>query len=78
MRASLLELIKQYEQAPFVKALKRPGTDLTEEYARDLIAAMFVESIAWWLERGRPFTAQEMAGRSGSLAFAIFKETNAW
>jgi AcrR family transcriptional regulator len=78
MRASLLELVKQYEQVPFVKSLKRPGTALTEEYARDVIAAMFVESITWWLERGRPFTAQEMARRSGSLAFAIFKETNAW
>ena len=78
MRASLVELVKQYEQVPFVQSVKRPKTSLTEEYARDLIATLFVESIIWWLERGRPDNPEEMARRSGSLAFAIFRETNAW
>lgn len=78
MRASLVDLIRQYEQAPFMQPLKRPAAPLAEAYARDLIATLFVESITWWLEQGRPYTAQEMAGRSGSLAFAIFRETNAW
>jgi AcrR family transcriptional regulator len=78
MRASLVQLIGEYEQVPFIQSLKRAGDPVTEEYARDLIATMFVESITWWLERGRPCTAQEMARRSGSLAFSIFRETNAW
>ncbi len=78
MRASLVELVKQFEQVPFVQALKRPGAAWSEEFARDLIATLFVESITWWLEQGRPYTPQEMAGRSGSLAFAIFRETNGW
>jgi AcrR family transcriptional regulator len=78
MRASLVELVKQYEQVPFVQAVKRPATPFTEEYSRDLIATLFVESITWWLERGRPYKPEEMARRSGSLAFAIFRETNAW
>ncbi len=78
MRASLVELVRQYEQVPFAHVMKRPVTPFTVEYSRDLIAAMFVETITWWLEHGRPHTAEEMARRSGSLAFAIFREANAW
>ncbi len=78
MRASLVELVKQYEQVPFIQAVKRPATPFSEEYSRDVIATLFVEPLTGWLEHGRPCSAQEMAGRTGSLAFAIFRETNAW
>ncbi len=78
MRASLLELIKQYEQVPFLQSMARPRTPFTEDYVRDLIATLLVETITWWLDRGRPNTPQEMAWRCASLAFAIFKESSAW
>ncbi len=78
MRASLVELVKRYEQVPLLQSVGRPRAPLTEEYVRDVMATLFVETITWWLERGRPCTPQEMAWRCASLASAIFKESSAW
>ncbi len=78
MRASLVELIKQYEQVPFFQPAGHPRDPFSTEYGRDLLAAVCVESITWWLEHGRPYTAQEMARRCAFLASAIFKEIDSW
>jgi AcrR family transcriptional regulator len=78
MRGSLAELIKQYTQLPFLAPMARFKSPLTGEYLRDVIATVFVETITWWLEQGRPYSPQEMASRCAGLASAIFREAGAW
>ncbi len=79
MRASLVELIKEYEHLPFWPSFAGqpldPGAD---ELARDLVSTMFVEAITWWLEHGRPYPPQDFARHCVLLAFAMFKETSTW
>jgi AcrR family transcriptional regulator len=43
-----------------------------------VLGAMFVQSIAWWLEQGRSLTPREMAVRTGQLAGAVLAEANRW
>ena len=52
--------------------------DASDELVPDLVSAMFVEAIVWWLERGRSHTPQEMATKTARLAAALFKEAHAW
>jgi hypothetical protein len=53
MRASLVELIKEYEHLLLTQPLICPESD---GFVRDLVATMFVEAITWWLEEDRPYT----------------------
>ncbi len=78
MRASLVELVKGYEQHPHLQRAAQAREPLLADYVRDTIAAMIVETITWWLDKGRPYSAQEMARRCASLAFVIFTETSTW
>jgi AcrR family transcriptional regulator len=76
MRASVIDLIKEFGRlAPPGAPPVYPDAD---EFIPDLIATMFVEAITWWLEQGRPYPPQEIARRSISLGYAIFKETSTW
>jgi AcrR family transcriptional regulator len=79
MRASLIELVKQFGQL----SRWQPATDRTlyppsDDFVPNLVATMFVEAITWWLEQGRPYSPQEMANRCALLVSAIFKETVSW
>ena len=78
MRASLLNLIKEYEQNPHLQACRSRREPLLSDYVRDVMATMMVETITWWLEKGRPYPPKEMAWRCASLASAIFMETSTW
>lgn len=78
MRASLVELIKQYEHRPALQSVDPANASFTDVYVRNLLAVMLVETITWWLEQDRPYSSQEMAWRSAALASAILKETSAW
>jgi len=78
MRVSLAELIKGYEQHPHLQAAARAREPLLSDYVRDVLSTMMVETITWWLEKGRPYSPKEMAWRCASLASAIFTETSAW
>ena len=78
MRASLAELVKEYEQNPHLRSLAQAREPLLTDYVRDIIATMMVETITWWLENGRPCSSKEMAWRCASLASTIFMETSAW
>jgi hypothetical protein len=53
-----------------------PASD--SEFIPDLIAAMMVEAITWWLEKGKPYPPEELARRCVLLVGAIFKETSTW
>jgi AcrR family transcriptional regulator len=78
MRAALVELIKQYEHLPFFQSVGSLKDPASMAYARDILATLCVETIIWWLEQGRPYTAQEIARRCAFLATAIFKEIDGW
>lgn len=50
MRAALAGLLKERGQLPH-------GPDASDWAVHtDLVSALFVEAIAWWLEQGRPYT----------------------
>jgi hypothetical protein len=44
----------------------------------DLVSALFVEAITWWLDHARPYTPREIATRCALLASAFFKEASTW
>lgn len=79
MRASLVDLLKEYTRLPFFQPpADRPNPATSDEFVLDLIATMMVEAITWWLEQGRPYTTQEITRRCVFLASAVFKETSTW
>src|SRR5258706_2166051 len=76
MRVSLLNMVvKAHGPAPSGQpTVGRPIFTSSDELVPDLVSAMFVEAITWWLEQGRPYTPREMAKRCALLASALFKE----
>lgn len=79
MRASLAGLVKErgrLSHGPGASA--RPVHAFSDEFVPDLVSAMFVEAITWWLEHDRPYTPKEIATRSARLASALFKEAHTW
>src|SRR5260221_1268908 len=79
MRASLAELVKEHERIPGVQgAADWPVLAFSDTFVRDLVSAMLVEAITWWLEQGRPYTSKDIATRCARLASALFKEVGSW
>jgi AcrR family transcriptional regulator len=79
MRASLAGLVKERGHLPRgPDASARPAHTFSDEFVPDLVSAMFLEIITWWLEHGRPYTPKEIATRSSLLASALFKEASTW
>ncbi len=79
MRASLAGLVKERGQLPHGPDVSvRPVHTFSDDFVPDLVSAMFVEAITWWLEQGRPYTPKEIATRSALLASALFKEVSTW
>ena len=81
MRARLADLIKKRGQGhlPHVPmASAHPVHTFSDELVPDLVSALFVEAITWWLEHGRPYSPKEIATRSALLASALFKEASTW
>jgi len=79
MRASLAGLVKERGRLPHgPDASAHPAHTFSDEFVPDLVSAMFVEAITWWLEQGRPYTPKEIATRSALLASALFKEASTW
>ena len=79
MRAALAGLIKERGQLPHgSNAADQSVHTFSDTFVPDLVSAMFVEAITWWLEQGRPYTPREIATRSALLASALFKEASTW
>src|SRR5215218_2063844 len=79
MRAALADLVKERGQLPHgSNGADRPVHSFSDAFVPDLVSAMFVEAITWWLEQGRPYTPREIATRTARLASAIFKEASTW
>jgi hypothetical protein len=77
MRASLADLVKLLGQVPHgPDASARSVHTFSDEFMPDIVSAMFVEVITWWLEQGRPYSPKEIATRSALLASALFKEVS--
>lgn len=81
MRARLAELIKErgsgeVGHGPIMSGhLAHPFSDT---FVPDLVAAMFVEAITWWLEQGQPYLPKELATKTALLAAAVFREASTW
>src|SRR5258708_11418944 len=57
MRASLAGLVKERGHLPHgPNASSRAVHTFSDEFVPDLVSAMFVEAITWWLEHGRSYT----------------------
>jgi AcrR family transcriptional regulator len=79
MRADLSVLVKERGQFPHgPNASSLPVHTFADEFVPDLVSAMFVEAITWWLEQGKPCTPREIATRTSLLASALFKEASTW
>ena len=79
MRAALSDLVKERGRLPHgPDASARPAHTFSDEFVPDLVSAMFVEAITWWLEHARLYTPKEMATRAALLASALFKEASTW
>ncbi|MBO0783851.1 MAG: TetR family transcriptional regulator C-terminal domain-containing protein, partial [Ktedonobacteraceae bacterium] len=79
MRADLSGLIKERGHLPHgPDASEHPFHTFSDEFVPNLVSAVFVEAITWWLEQGRPYTPREIATRSARLAAALFKEASTW
>jgi len=79
MRAALGGLIKERGHLPHgPNASAHPVRPFSNAFVPDLVSALFVEAITWWLEHGRPYTPKEMATRAALLAAALFKEASTW
>jgi len=79
MRAALADLVKERGQLPHgPSAVHQPTHSFSDAFVPDLVSALFVEAITWWLEQGRPYTPREIAMRTALLASALFKEASTW
>jgi AcrR family transcriptional regulator len=65
MRARLADLAARHQS---------PRTGL----AATLVAAVFVQSITWWLENDRPSPARQIAAQTAQIAAAIYAESSGW
>jgi hypothetical protein len=79
MRAALAGLLNERGQRPHgPSGDARPLHTFSDAFVPDMVSALFVEAISWWLEQGRPYTPKEIAMRSARLAATLFKEASAW
>lgn len=79
MRADLVGLIEERGHLPHGPATStRAVHAFSDEFVPDLVSAMWVEAITWWLEQGRPSTPREIATHTARLASALFREASTW
>ena len=78
MRASLTDLAKAHPRRHGPDGSAHPVHIFADGFVPELVSAMFVESITWWLEQGRPCTPKEMATKTALLASALFREASTW
>jgi AcrR family transcriptional regulator len=79
MRVSMMDLVKGFQRLAMGQAATdRPAYSDPDGFVANLVATMLVEAITWWLEKGKPYSPEEMTSRCTMLATAIFNETNTW
>lgn len=70
MRSTLGDMVSEH--------LRLPGTDQATGLASSVLAAMFTQSITWWLEHDRPVPPRRIAVQSAQLAGAVIRAANGW
>ncbi|HEX7735422.1 MAG TPA: TetR/AcrR family transcriptional regulator [Ktedonobacteraceae bacterium] len=84
MRARLAELIKEHGSLGNPHALimsahaTHPAHSFSDMFVPDLVAAMIVEAITWWLEQEQSYAPRELATKTALLASAVFREASTW
>ena len=79
MRAALAGLVNERGRlAHGPNASHWPAHSFSDTFVPELVSALFVEAIIWWLEQGKPYTPREIAMRTALLAAALFKEASSW
>lgn len=79
MREALRKLIQERGHLSHGSAANAESIHSSSDtFVPDLVSALFVETITWWLEHGRPYSPREIAARSSLLAAALFKEASSW
>lgn len=84
MRARLAELIMEHgslesEFGPNASEhAARLAHPFSDTFVPNLVAAMLVEAITWWLEQEQPYTPKELATKTASLASVVFREASTW
>jgi hypothetical protein len=79
MRVTLTDLVKEHEHIPVGQpADVRHLLMFSDTFVPDLVSAMLIEAITWWLEQGRPYPPKEIAARCALLVSAILKEAGTW
>ena len=76
MRADLAGLIQERGDLPH--GPHSSAHPFSDTFVPDLVSAMFVEAITWWLEHGKSYTPKEMAKKTALLASAVFREASTW
>ena len=76
MCSALATLITEHAHPPHGPGIL--GHVDPDTFAADMVSALFVEAITWWLDRGMPYTPREIATRTSLLAAATFKEASTW
>ena len=80
----LAELIKEHGSletppSPIMSAhAPHPAHPFSDMFVPDLVAAMIVEVITWWLEQGKPYAPKELATKTAKLSSAVFQEASTW
>jgi AcrR family transcriptional regulator len=81
MRASLVELVRQHERGAVPDrrhSADWPVMTFSDSFVPEVVSAMLVEAITWWLDHGRPYSPTEMATRCARLVSACFREVSMW
>jgi hypothetical protein len=79
MRAALVDLVKARGQSPHgPDAATHMAHAFSDEFVPDMVAALLVEAITWWLDHGRPYSPKAMATRAALLASALICEASTW
>jgi AcrR family transcriptional regulator len=84
MHARLAELIKEHgslgdpHEPGTSEHAARQAHPFSDTFVPDLVAAMLVEAIIWWLEQEQPYTARKLAMKTARLSSAVFREASTW
>jgi AcrR family transcriptional regulator len=84
MRMRFAELIKEHGNLgePHGSVMSEHAAHqvhpFSDTFVSDLVAAMVVEAITWWLEQGQLYTPKELAVKTALLASAVFREASTW
>jgi AcrR family transcriptional regulator len=78
MRAHFVQSMKQAAAgAPFAQAITMNSAH-ADGFIQNLLAALIVDSIVWWLEQGKHCSPNQIATRCSRLAIAICREADTW